>query len=62
MVEKAIKGGICHAIIRYAKANNKYMQNYDKNEESSFLEYLNTNNLYDWAMSQPLPVDGFKFV
>ena len=33
-----------------------------KNEESSFLEYLNTNNLYDWAMSQPLPVDGFKFV
>ena len=38
------------------------MQNYDKNEESAFLEYLDANNLYGWAMSQPLPVDGFKFV
>ena len=62
MVEKGIRGGICHAIFRYAKANNKYMQNYDKNEESSFLENLDANNLYGWAMSQPLPVDGFKFV
>ena len=40
MVEKGIRGGICHAIFRYAKANDKYMQSYDKNEESSFLEYL----------------------
>ena len=40
MVEKGIRGGICHAIHRYAKVNNKYMKNYDKNEESSFLEYL----------------------
>ena len=38
------------------------MKNYDKNEESSSLEYLGTNNLYAWTMSQPLPVDGFKFV
>ena len=52
MVEKGIKVVICHAIHRYAEANNKYMKNYDKNKESSFLEYLNTNNLYGWAMSR----------
>ena len=62
MVEKTIRDGICHAIFKYVKANNKYMQNYDKNEESSFLEYLDANNLYGWAMLQPLPVDGFKFI
>ena len=61
MVEKGIKGVICHAIHRYAEANNKYMKNYDKNKESSFLEYLNTNNLYGWAMSQKLLVDSFKW-
>ena len=60
MVEKGIRGGICHAIHRYAKANNKYMKNYDKNKESSYTEYLDANNLYRWAMSQKLPVDGFK--
>ena len=59
MVEKGIKGGICHTIHRYAKANNKYMKNYDENKESSFLEYLDANNLHGWAMSEPLPVDGF---
>ena len=62
MVEKGIRGRICHAIHRYAKANNKYMKYYDENEESSFLEYLDANNLYGWAMIQPLPVDGFKSV
>ena len=59
MVEKGIRGGICHAIHRDAKANNKYMKNYDENEESSFLEYLDANNLYGWAMLEPLPVNGF---
>ena len=44
MVE--IRGGIRHAIHRYAKANSKYMKNYDENNDSSFLEYLDGNNLY----------------
>ena len=39
MVEKGIRRGICHAIHRYSKANNKYMKNYDKNEESSCVKY-----------------------
>ena len=61
MVEKGIRGGKCHAIYRYAKANNKYMKNYNKDEEESFLQYLDDSNLYDWAMSQKLPVSGFKW-
>ena len=61
MVEKGIRGGICHAIHRYAKAKNKYMKYYDKNKESSYIQYLDANNLYGWAMSQELPVDGFKW-
>ena len=61
MVEKELRGGICHAIYRYAKANNKYMKNYNKYKEVSFLQYLDANNLYGWAMSQKLPVKGFKW-
>ena len=62
MVEKGTRGGICQAIHRYVKANNKYMKNYDKNNESSYIEYLYANNLYGWAMSKKLPVNGFKWV
>ena len=61
MVERGIKRGICHAIYRYAKANNKYLKNYNKYKEESFLQYLDANNLYGWAMSQKLPVSGFKW-
>ena len=62
MVEKGTRGGICQAIHRYAKANNRYMKNYDKNNESSYIENLDANNLYGWAMSQKLPVNSFKWV
>ena len=62
LVEKGIRGGICHAIHRYAKANNKYMKDYDKNKESSYLKYWDVNNLYGWAMSQKLPVNKFKWI
>ena len=62
MVEKGIKGGICHVMHRYAKANNYYMKDYNKDEEESFLEYLDANSLYVLAMSEPLPVDGFDYI
>ena len=61
MVEKEIAGGIYHAIHRYARANNKYMKNYGKNKELSYIQYLDANNLYGWAISQKLLVNGFKW-
>ena len=61
MVEKGIRGVICHSKHRYAKANNKYMQNYNNNKESSYIQYLDANNLYGWAMSKKLPVNGFNW-
>ena len=55
MVEKGITGEMYHAIHKYAKANNKYMKNYNKNKESSYIQYLDECNLYGWAMSQKCP-------
>ena len=52
VVEGGIRGGICHSIHRYAKANNKYMKDHNKNIKSSNIQYLDSNNLYGWAMSQ----------
>ena len=62
MIENSIRGGMCQAIYGYAKSNNKYMKNYDKNQESSYLEYLDTNNLYGCSMCKKLPVNGFKWL
>ena len=62
MVEKGLRGGIRQAIHRYAKANNKYVTNYDKSIESSYIAYLDAKNLYGWAMSQKLPINGFEWV
>ena len=63
MFEKGIRGGITQASYRYAKANNKYVRDkYDCDKASMFLQYLDANNLYGWAMSQSLPTHGFEWV
>ena len=62
MIEKGIRGRICQSIYRYAKTNNKYMNNDNKDIISPYLMYLDTNNLYGWATSQKLPVNGFQWV
>ena len=60
MVEKGIRGGITQAVKRYAKANNKYINGlYNPDEKSIYLQYLDANNLYGWAMVQNLPTHGF---
>ena len=61
MIEAGVRGRMCQSIHRYAKANNKYMKNYDKSIESSYLMYLDANNLYGWGMSQNFSVNGFKW-
>ena len=62
MFERGIRGGISHISKRYAEANNKYMNDYDPDEESTYIQYLDANNLYGWAMSQSLPTHGFKWM
>ena len=62
MFERGIGGGISHISKRYASANNKYMKDFDETKPSSFIQYLDANNLYGWAMSQKLPTDGFKWI
>ena len=62
MFEKGIRGGISHISKRYAEANNKYMDNYDFSKPTTYIQYLDANNLYGWAMSQSLPTHGFKWM
>ena len=62
MIEEGIRGGICHAVHRYAKANNIYMKDYDSSKGFSYIQYLDANNLYGAAMSEKLPMNGFKWV
>ena len=52
--EEGMRHGICNKVHSYAEANNKYMKNYDKIKESSFLMYIDANNLYGWAMSKKI--------
>ena len=62
MVEEGIRGGICYDVQRYAKADNKYMKDYDKKKKSSYIQYLDANNLYGKAMTEKLPVRGFRWM
>ena len=61
-IEKGMRGGISYIANRYGKANNKYMENYNPEEASKYIMYLDANNLYGWAMSQYLPTGGFKWL
>ena len=61
MIQEGIRGRMCQSSHRYAKANNKCMKNYDKSTKSSYLKYLDGNNLYGWAMSQKLPINVFMW-
>ena len=63
MFERGIRGGMMQAVHQYASANNPYMgEKFSPREDSSYLQYLDANNLYGWAMSQLLPTDRFRWV
>ena len=59
--EKGKRGGMFHISKRYSEANNKYMKDFNSNKKKTkFIQYLDANNLYGWAMSQRLPTYGFE--
>ena len=61
-IEKGTRGGVSYIAKRYAKANNKYMNDYNPKEPSPFITCLDKNNLYGWAMSKYLPYEKFEGV
>ena len=61
-IEKGLRGGISYIAHRHGKANNKYMKDYNPEIEDSYLMYLDANNLYGWAKSQPLPTGDFQWI
>ena len=61
-IEKGLRGGISYFAKIYTEANNKYMNYYDPKKKSSFISSLDMNNLYDWAMSECLPYERFKWL
>ena len=61
-IEKGLRGRISYIAKEYAKANNKCMKVYDSKEPSKFITYLDSNNLYGWAMSEYLPYGGYKWL
>ena len=62
MVEKGLRGGVSYIANRYYKPNNKYLSDNDKNKDSSYLMYLDVNNVYGWAIAQSLPTGRFKWI
>ena len=62
MIKRGLRGRVCHSVHRHAKANNKYMEDYDKNKQSSYIMYVDTNTFYGFAMSQKLPTKNFTFL
>ena len=62
MFEKGTRGGISQAVHKYATANNKYMKSFNKVLASIFLQYLDANNLYGWAICKKLPIGDFKWI
>ena len=61
-IEKGLRGRISYIAKRHSKANNEYCPNYDKNKPSTFISYLDMNNLYGWAMNECLPYGGFEWL